>query len=52
METLKVINENNFYTQKDAAEAADLILNMLNWDINRRYTAEQCLNHPFISGRN
>ena len=48
----KIINENNFYSQKDASEAADLILNMLNWDIDRRYSAEQCLSHPFISGRN
>ena len=48
----KVINDNNFYTQKDAFEAADLILNMLNWNINKRYSAEQCLKHPFISGRN
>ena len=48
----KVINESNFYSQKDASEAADLILNMLNWDINSRYSAEQCLRHPFLSGRN
>ena len=44
----KVLNENNFYSQKDASEAADLIINMLNWDINRRYSAEQCLKHPFL----
>ena len=48
----KVINEHNFYTQKDASEAADLILNMLNWDINKRYSAERCLRHPFFSGVN
>ena len=48
----KVINDNNFYTQKDALEAADLILNMLKYNINKRYSAEQCLKHPFISGRN
>ena len=48
----KVLNQNNFYTQKDAAEAADLIYNMLNFDINNRYSAEQCLRHPFLSGRN
>jgi len=48
----KVLNQNNFYTQKDSAEAADLIYNMLNWDINNRYSAEQCLRHPFLSGRN
>ena len=48
----KVINEDNYYSQKDASEAADLILNMLNFDINSRFSAEQCLRHPFISGRN
>ena len=48
----KILNENNFYLQKDTSEAADLILNMLSWDIERRYSAEQCLRHPFISGRN
>lgn len=48
----KVLNENNFYTQKDACEAADLILNMLNMNFNERFSAEQCLKHPFISGRN
>ena len=48
----KVINESGFYTQKDIKEASDLILKMLNLDIEKRYTAEQCLEHPFISGRN
>ena len=47
----KVLNENNFYTQKDASEAADLILNMLNMNFNERFSAEQCLRHPFITGR-
>ena len=31
--------------------AADLILNMLNWDINKRFNAKQCLNHPFLSNK-
>ena len=48
----KVINQNNYYTQKDAHEAADLILHMLNWNIHKRYSAEQCLRHPFVNGRN
>ena len=48
----KVINQNNFYTQKQAHEASDLILHMLNWDVNKRYSAEQCLKHPFVNGRN
>ena len=48
----KVLNENNYYSQKEANEAADLIINMLNWDINKRYSAEQCLKHPFLGMKN
>ena len=48
----KVINQNGFYSQKDVYEATDLILHMLNWDINKRYSAEQCLKHPFVNWRN
>jgi glycogen synthase kinase 3 beta len=48
----KVINQNGFYNQKDIYEATDLILHMLHWDVNKRYSAEQCLKHPFINGRN
>lgn len=43
-----LINEDGFYDKKEAKNAADLILNMLNWDINKRFSAEQCLNHPFL----
>ena len=48
----KVINQNGFYSQKDIYEATDLILHMLQWDVNKRYSAEQCLKHPFVNGRN
>lgn len=48
----KVINQNGFYNQKDIYEATDLILHMLHWDVNQRYSAEQCLKHPFVNGRN
>jgi glycogen synthase kinase 3 beta len=48
----KVINQNGFYSQKDIYEASDLILHMLHWDVNQRYSAEQCLKHPFVNGRN
>ena len=44
----KLLNEDSAYSEEDTKNAADLILNMLNWDINERYSAEQCLNHPFI----
>ena len=48
----KLLNLNNFYNQKDVHEASDMILHMLNWDINKRYSAEQCLRHPFVNKRN
>ena len=48
----KVINQNGFYNQKDIYEATDLILHMLHWDVNQRYSAEQCLKHPFVNWRN
>ena len=48
----KLLNEDSFYSDEDVKQAADLILNMLKWDIDKRYTAEQCLNHPFIKGTN
>jgi glycogen synthase kinase 3 beta len=44
----KLLNEDSAYSEEDVKNAADLILNMLNWNINKRYSAEQCLNHPFI----
>lgn len=44
----KVINESGFYSKDDIKDGADLILNMLNWDIKKRFSAEQCLNHPFF----
>ena len=48
----KLLNLNNFYNQKDVHEASDMILHMLNWDTNKRYSAEQCLRHPFVNKRN
>ena len=44
----EIINPKNFYNKKDIDEACDLIYNMLNWDYNKRFTAEQCLQHPFL----
>ena len=45
----ELLNEERYYDKDEAKNAADLILNMLNWDINKRYSAEQCLRHPFLS---
>ena len=44
----KLINENSYYSSEDSKIAADLILNMINWNTNERFTAEQCLSHPFF----
>ena len=47
-----IFDENHFYKKSDMDLAADLIFNMLNWDEDKRFTAEQCLNHPFIKNQN
>lgn len=47
-----VFNEGNFYKKSDIDLAADLIFSMLNWDEDKRFSAEQCLNHPFIKSVN
>ena len=47
----KVLNEDNNYDRDEIKYAADLILNMLNWDINKRFSANQCLNHCFLSNK-
>ena len=44
----KILNEEMFYSNDDVKNAADLIMNMLRWDYNKRYSAEHCLNHPFL----
>ena len=43
-----LINPNSFYSKKDIDLATDLILNMLNFDIDKRFSAEECLNHKFL----
>ena len=44
----EILNPYNFYNKRDIDEVSDLIYNMLKWDYNKRYTAEQCLMHPFL----
>jgi glycogen synthase kinase 3 beta len=44
----KIINGDNIYSEEDAKNAADLILNMIKWDTEKRFTAEKCLQHPFL----
>lgn len=43
-----ILNPHNYYNKRDIDEVSDLIYNMLKWDYKERYTAEQCLNHPFL----
>lgn len=47
--TLKeILDPDNKYNKKDMDEVCDLLYNMLCWDYNKRFTAEQCLNHIFL----
>ena len=45
----KILNKENKYSDEDAKNASDLILNMLNFDYDKRYSAEISLNHPFFT---
>ena len=44
----EILNPNNKYNKKDIDDVCDLLYNMLCWDYNKRFTAEQCLNHCFF----
>ena len=44
----KLLNEDSFYSSEDVKDAADLIMHMLSWDIDKRFSAEECLNHHFF----
>ena len=46
-----LLNQDSFYLNEDIKTASDLLLNMLQWDINKRFNAEQCLNHPFFKDK-
>ena len=45
----KILNKENKYSDEDAKNASDLIINMLNFDYDKRYSVEECLNHPFFT---
>ena len=45
----EILNAKHYYSQKDIDEASDLIYNMLKWDYNERFSAEECLRHKFFS---
>ena len=45
----EILNKKNYYSRKDIDEACDLLNNMLKWDYNQRFSAEDCLKHKFFS---
>ena len=44
----EILNPNKKYNKRDIDEVCDLLYNMLNFDYNKRFTAEQCLEHKFL----
>ena len=48
----EILNAKKHYSEKDIDEASDLLYNMLKWDYNERFTAEECLRHKFFSEDN
>ena len=47
-----VLNQFGYYQKKDIEDAEDLLINMLNFDYDERFTANLCLKHPFFSVEN
>ena len=45
----EILNKDKHYFPKDIDVACDLLNNMLKWDYNERFSAEQCLKHKFFS---
>ena len=45
----EILNKNNIYNKKDIDEACDLLYNMLKWDYDKRFSAEECLRHKFFA---
>jgi serine/threonine protein kinase len=42
------INEDSVYEKEEVKKAADLLVNMLNYDDTKRFDADECLKHPFF----
>ncbi|CAF0834733.1 unnamed protein product [Brachionus calyciflorus] len=49
-ELYEVLTEKYEWSTRNAAEFADFLLPMLNYNIYDRATAYECLNHPWITG--
>ena len=43
-----IINKNKKYYKNDIDDVCDLLYNMLKWDYNKRFSAEDCLKHKFF----
>jgi serine/threonine protein kinase len=48
-ELYDVLKEKYEWNAKDAAEFSDFLMPMLKYDINKRATAYECLQHPWIT---
>jgi glycogen synthase kinase 3 beta len=48
----EILDPDNQYNKNDIDDACDLLYNMLNWDHNKRFSAEQCLAHNFFKNVN
>ena len=44
----KFLNSKGVYNDEDIEYAADLLRNLLNWDWEKRFSAEESLMHPFF----
>ena len=44
----QILNKDKVYNKKDIEDVCDLIENMLKWNYDERYTAEECLRHKFF----
>jgi hypothetical protein len=47
---LKYLNPKGEYNDEDIQNASDLLKGLLNWDWEKRLSAEECLYHPFLNG--
>ncbi|XP_042043213.1 SRSF protein kinase 1-like isoform X1 [Salvia splendens] len=47
---VKVLSEKYEFREHDASEMADFLIQILDFVPEKRLTAAQCLNHPWISG--
>ena len=44
----EIFDPENKYNKQDIEDVCNLIYNMINWDYNKRFSSQQCLNHQFF----